>query len=242
MIYCGADKLTKRKLIRNSIKKNKCSKIYVVGDELEFDFGIPVDVVSFKDCIMYVHYYRFLSGIDGNSLFVMNNAMKSSNRYALNYNCIRKYAQQTPHRLIFQEFPIIEERKDFMILWDMIQPNPFLKEAYEDVRHFSKVKFFDVLPKIEVVQSEMNEEQMKKYFELKEKSIAAVKQNADIIPNRLLKYSEQINEKNLGIKFDTKKSLKKEMKICVNQSGVDQYFYEQIKNRIKEIEYVAEKI
>lgn len=244
MIYCGADNLTKISLIQKKIKENNCTKIFVVGEDFDFDFGIPIDVVSFQDCIKYVHFYRFLGGIDANSLFIMNEAMQSNNRYILNYNCIRRYARQTSHRLIFQGLPLIDDRKDFMILWDMIQPNPFMKEAYDDIDKFSFVTFYDINPKIEIVENKLNENQMEKYFSFKEEciSVATEKRKPYLIPKKLLTFSEKMNEKNLKTKFDTKNKLKKEMKICVNQTRVDKYFFEKLNKAVKEIEYVKEKI
>ena len=42
--------------------------------------------------------------------------MRTSNRSKLIYNCAHHYLNQTPHRIIFEYFPIIENYEDFMIL------------------------------------------------------------------------------------------------------------------------------
>lgn len=150
--------------------------------------------------------------------------------------------QQTSKKLVFEQFPLISEKEDFMILWDMDQPNPFLKDKYEYVEKFKNTFFENVIPEINVVESELNEAQKQKYQEVKAEAIAAVKKNAEIIPNRLLKFSETQNEKNENQIFDSKKSLKIKMNICVNQSGVDQYFYNELQRIVQEIKYVCQKV
>jgi hypothetical protein len=67
---------------------------------------------------MYRTFYRLLQEIDGRTLIVLSEVLRTQNRYELAYNCIRNYLNQTTHQLIFQQLPQIDTREDFMILFD----------------------------------------------------------------------------------------------------------------------------
>lgn len=192
---------------------------------------------------MYRSFYPYMNGIGKTSLLVLNEILYTSNPSTLEYNCIRHFAQQAGHKLVFQRFPLIKEKQDFMILWSMDQTNPFLKDAYNAIEAFRGVQFAaDYLPKLEVARTALTEPQMAKYEALKERTIKAVKRDPEIIPRRLLKYSEECNERNEGRRFDSKAALLPRMEIAVNQSKVDQWFFNDLKRRIKEMEDVARKI
>lgn len=77
-----------------------------------------VDHVKYSDVIMYVTFYRLLQEIDRNTLVVINECLRTQNRYDLTYNCIRNFLNQSNHQLIFQLLPQIDTRDDFMILFD----------------------------------------------------------------------------------------------------------------------------
>lgn len=243
MIYIGLNENKKTEIVQDYIDANNIEKVFVVGKEIDGDFGVPLDYVNYAHCIDYVNYYRFLQGIDSNSLFIFNDAMQTRNRSGLNYNCCRRYAQQTSHRLIFSPLPLIDDKNDFLILWDLTQKNPFLRQLWEEIESFVGVEFSDdVMPKIEVVYSELTDEQLAQYAKIKEEAIAEVKRDASIIPSRLLRFSEKMNAKNTKQKFDSKIKIKSRMRICVNQTGVDKYYEQYLQQIVKEIENVKLKI
>lgn len=238
-IYIGEQ--DKEKIINEYIKQNEIEKVYVFGDKLDFDLSIKNECIKYADTIRYKYFYRLLQEINKKSLIVFNECLKNSNRYNLNYNCLRRYVLQTNNVLIFNYYPIVREEKDFMILYDMIQNNPFLKEKYEYVTKFKGVtlgKFDFIVNKTEIT---VDDEYVTEYEKKKEEVIKQVRKDADIIPRRLLKYSESVNKKYIN-KFDSMKKIKKEMNVVVNQLKVDKYYYDQLMKFKEELENVSERI
>lgn len=239
MIHIGH--VFKEKIIADKIEECGAEKLVILGDPIP---DLPIaDCVSFNDSIQYVHYYRLLQKIDAKTLVVWNHFFRTTNRYALNYNCARRYFQQTPNRLIFEPLPLREHKEDFMILWDMAQPNPFLKMPYESVEKFSGVHFDKCCkPYFAVEFVYLPESSLAKYAKLKAATIAAVKKDPDIIPRRLLKFSEAENERITGRKFDSKAELKPyKMHISVNQTGVDEYYLKRLSEKNSDIEEIINK-
>jgi len=75
--------------------------------------------IEWSEIIKYVFYYRLLQEIDGATLLVINECLRTQNRHELTYNCLRLFLNQTPHKLIFQYLPIIDTWDDFAILFDL---------------------------------------------------------------------------------------------------------------------------
>lgn len=244
MIYIGFDAARKEARLAAYLKTHDCERhVWMVGADMAVPDGYEKHVISVKESIMYRSFYPYMNGIGKQSLLVLNEILYTSNPSTLEYNCIRHFAQQAGHRLVFQRFPLIKEKQDFMILWSMDQENPFLKERYNAIEVFRGVSFAaDYLPKLKVTRTAMTGKQMEKYGVLKEKTIEAVRRDPEIIPRRLLKYSEECNEKNEGRRFDSKSELLPRMEIAVNQSKVDQWFYADLKRKMEEMEDVAGKV
>lgn len=80
---------------------------------------------------MYVTFYRLLQEIDDHTLIVLNECLRTQNRYDLSYNCIRNYLNQTTHRLIFQQLPQIDTHEDFMILFDFDTHSRWKRERFD---------------------------------------------------------------------------------------------------------------
>ena len=217
-------------------KIDSSKKIYLIGDDID---GIKSERISFNDSIMYKYFYKFLAEINRDSVVVLNNILKRKNRSALEYNCIRQYCQQAGEIIVFQDYPIIDSRKDFMILYDMIQKNPFWREDYENIDSFENVECNATL---EIIRHDilLNEKMVDQYEALKEKTILEVKKDPDIIPRRLLKFSERCKTK-FGI-FDDMTKLKTVMNVGVSQLKVDEYFYQELKKKEVEFYAVREKI
>lgn len=212
-------------------------KIYVVGEEIP---SINAEeTIAFKDAILYKYYYKWLSELNNDCCLILNNVLKKRQRNCLEYNCIRYYCKQAGEVIVFSDFPIIESQDDFLILYDMIQTDPFRKEKFENIDTFENV-FFNL--NISVIKTDitLEEKLVKKYKELKEKTIKEVKKDPDIIPRRLLKFSEKCNSR-YG-EFDKLTELKTKMNVGVNQLKVDQYFYSELIRKVEEINGIREKI
>lgn len=79
---------------------------------------------------MYRTFYRLLQEIDDKTLIVINECLRTQNRYDLTYNCIRNFLNQTTHQLVFQHLPQIDTAEDFMILFDFATRSQWKREAW----------------------------------------------------------------------------------------------------------------
>lgn len=229
-------------IIKNYISNNSIKKIFVIGDALDLDeLNVEYECVKFSDTIMYVYFYRLLQEVNGDSLIVLNECLRKQNRYDLTYNCIKRYVIQTKHRLVFNYYPIIKEEKDFMILYDMLMDNPFLKEKYEYVTKFENVTIGNVEFSVHKTDITIDAKYVEQYAEKKEEIIGQVKKDANIIPRRLLKFSESVNKKYIK-KFDSMSKIKHHMNVVVNQTGVDKYYYNELVKFGKELDNVIKRI
>lgn len=215
---------------------DKTKKIYIVGDKID---GIEAETISFKESIMYKYYFRWLSEINDDCALILNNILKKQQRNALEYNCIRYYARQAGTVTVFNDFPLIDSKNDFMILYDMIQPDPFWKREYDDIERFENVHF-NLQIAIHKTDVMLPEKCVSEYEKLKSDCIESVKRDADIIPRRLLRFSEKHKSK-YGV-FDSLADLKQEMNVAVSQLKVDKYFYSELERKVGEINGIGEKL
>lgn len=92
------------------------------------ELDVPIRQIGYNEIIMYRTFYPLLEEIDSDCLLVANELMRDKNRNCLTYNCYAKYTNQTQHRMVFNYLPIIESRKDIMILIDF--HNSQLKKGF----------------------------------------------------------------------------------------------------------------
>lgn len=118
MIYLGLKPDDKRQVVEQYITHNSIKKVFALGVERhQFDVA-DIEWIEYSDIIQYRTFYRLLQDIDQRTLVVVNECLRSQNRYDLTFNCIRHFLRQTSHHLIFQYLPIIEQPNDFMTLFD----------------------------------------------------------------------------------------------------------------------------
>jgi len=118
MIFIGLQYQEKQERIAEYRKENGIEKVIVFTPE-KFPFSVgEFETVGYADIIRYVYFYRLLQEITPKTLVVINECMRTQNRYDLTYNCIRNFLNITTHKLIFQQLPIIDAADDFMILFD----------------------------------------------------------------------------------------------------------------------------
>jgi len=121
MIYLGQSSIEKNKIISEYIKENNIKKVFILSPEkLYFNCDIEEtkEFIEYDNIIMYVYFYRLLQEINNDVLVVINECLRTKNRYDLTYNCIRNFLYQTRHQIIFQYLPTIESFEDFFILFD----------------------------------------------------------------------------------------------------------------------------
>lgn len=144
MFYIGD--WDKQKIITHYIENNEVRKVLVVHSQRlkqEYDIPVPHEYIEYHQTIMYKNYYRLLQWIDKFTLIITDNILMTQQRYQLEYNCINNFINQTPHRLVFNYLPFIEDKDDFMILLDFYNKNlykgePFRWEYLKDVNLFIK--------------------------------------------------------------------------------------------------------
>lgn len=122
MIRIGLSEQQKQKEVAKYVQTHGIKKIfcfYFKKFPLKLKVDREIEHIERADIEMYKFFYRLLEEIDGDSLIIINECMRTQNRGELTYNCAHHYLNQSPHRIIFEHFPIIESRDDFMILLDM---------------------------------------------------------------------------------------------------------------------------
>lgn len=176
MFYLGD--WDKQKVITHYIEHNDISKVLVVHSKrlyTPFEIGVEHEFIEYSQTIMYKNYYRLLQWIDKYTLIIVDNILLYRNRYQLEYNCINNYINQTPHRLVFNYLPFIEDKHDFMILLDFYNKNkykgePFVWEFLKDVKTFIKPVHFNFT----FTEVEITEKEKAKYDKHKEKLFAEI--------------------------------------------------------------------
>jgi hypothetical protein len=117
----------------------------------------------------------------------MDACMRTQNRRELIYNCAHHYLNQTPHRIIFEFFPIIDTKNDFMILLDFENKGKYKGKSFdyvylqnEDIR----IKPFKI--KLQTVNVEITEKDRERYEKKKEYLFDNIgEKDPDTIPRNL---------------------------------------------------------
>lgn len=131
MIYLGYTNYDKRRVIADYCVANNLTHIIVISPR-QFQLVIDgADNVEYDEVIMYRTFYRLLQQIDNDTLIVLDEVLRTQNRYDLAYNCIRNYLNQTHHQLVFQQLPLIDERDDFMILFDFVTRSRWKRQKFD---------------------------------------------------------------------------------------------------------------
>lgn len=120
MIRLGYSVDQKQSTITEYCTSHGIKKVFGLSPvRMQFPCDAPgFEWIEYADIIRYRHYYRLLQEIDRDTLVVVNECLRTQNRYDLTYNCIRKFLFQTQHRIIFQHLPLIDTFDDFMVLFD----------------------------------------------------------------------------------------------------------------------------
>jgi hypothetical protein len=133
MIHLGLTPDEKTGRIRAYCREHRIAKVFVLSPKkLFFDCGIEgAETIEWADIIEYRYFYRLLQEIDASTLVVVNECLRTQNRYDLTYNCIRHFLNQARHQLIFQWLPFIEDLQDFMILFDFDTRSRWKREKFD---------------------------------------------------------------------------------------------------------------
>lgn len=91
---------------------------FAFGPDALASLDVPAEEIAYADIIEYRFFYRLLQEIDAATLVVVNECLRTQNRYDLTYNCIRHFLNQTGHQIVCQWLPMIAEPEDVMTLFD----------------------------------------------------------------------------------------------------------------------------
>ena len=132
MIYLGLDNQEKDRRIADYCAAHGVEKVVILSPAkftLSCSFANS-EVVEWAEIIEYKFFYRLIQEINSKTLVVVNECLRTQNRYDLTYNCIRHFLNQTSHQLIFQHLPIIDSIEDFMILFDFDTRSRWKREKF----------------------------------------------------------------------------------------------------------------
>lgn len=165
MINIGFSTKEKIKVINNYCNIYSIKKVYYFFYS-KFDmnlFNINHEKIEWNNIIRYVYFYRLIQEIEQDSLIVIDECLRSSNRYELTYNCLRHFLNQTDHCLIFQYIPIINNINDFFILFDFDTKSKYkIYNNYNDFKHAS-IKLNKIKLKINELSIETDNVLKQKY-------------------------------------------------------------------------------
>jgi Icc-related predicted phosphoesterase len=190
MIRIGLGERQKQKVVSEYLNGYKIKKIfcfYFKKFPLKLNVDCDVEYIEYADIEMYKFFYPLLEKIDESSLIVINECMRTQNRSELIYNCAHHYLNQTPHRIIFEFFPIIESRQDFMILLDFENKGKYKGKGFDYVylqNEDIKIKPFTI--KLDTVPVEITDKDRERYEKKKEQLFANLgEKDPDTIPRVL---------------------------------------------------------
>lgn len=187
-IYIGLDDTEKQQVIADYCAGNAIRRVVVIAPD-RFSLIVPgADQVRYADVIMYVTFYRLLQEIDQHTLVVLNECLQTQNRYDLTYNCIRNFLNQTSHQLVFQYLPQIDERDDFMTLFDWDTRSRWKRRPFDPglIARESRVVVYDRAPTFIGVPVPTAEATRQRYAAEREKLFATLgARDPHIIPRQL---------------------------------------------------------
>jgi len=172
MIRIGLSSREKQKVVDAYLQTHDIKKIYCFYFKkfpIKFKVDCDIEYIEYADIEMYKFFYRLLEEIDGTSLIIMDECMRTQNRSELIYNCAHHYLNQTPHRIIFEFFPIIDNKNDFMILLDFENKGKYKGKSFDYVFLQSEdilIKPFRV--KLEPINVEITDKDIERYNKKKE--------------------------------------------------------------------------
>lgn len=150
MIYLGLDDAQKAATVSRYIREHGIRKVYVLSPErfapsfatVRMDDPITQGdgrdgiYIDWPNIIQYRYFYKLMQEVDASTLVVVNECLRTQNRYDLTYNCIRNFLNQTSHQLVFQYLPIIDTIEDFMVLFDWDTRSRWKRERFRpDLLH-----------------------------------------------------------------------------------------------------------
>ena len=151
MIRLGLSNAEKQAQIDTYLSQHGDIRHIIIFQPEQFALPGDYETYSWADIIMYKYFYPLLEKIDGTYLLIVNELLRNSNRSDLTYNCLHHYLNQTPHRLIFQYFPIIDAPEDILILADNDHPGKYKGRGFTpDMLRDLDIDGYDRRPAVQI--------------------------------------------------------------------------------------------
>jgi len=167
MIRIGLGPREKQRVLNEYLEDHDINKIYCFYYKdfpIKFNIDIDIEYIDYAEIIMYRTFYPLLEKIDNNSLLIFNECMRTQNRSELTYNCAHHYCNQTEHKIVFEYFPIIDTKDDFMILLDFINKGKYKGKSFDYLLlHEEDIKIKPRKLKFETIPVEVTEKDKVKY-------------------------------------------------------------------------------
>ena len=200
VIHLGLDDTAKGEIVTRYREEHEIKKVYVLSParfspswaaehmtnpatQGDGRGGLYLD---WPNLIEYRYYYKLLQEIDRSTLVVVNECLRTQNRYDLTYNCVRNYLNQTPHVLVFQYLPIINTIDDFMVLFDFATQSRWKREAFRlDLLGEAKIHVAHASLSIEPVRVPVDDKTRAAYAKEKAALLSDVRSDPDKDPHQI---------------------------------------------------------
>jgi hypothetical protein len=131
VIALGQTDAEKAEIVARYREQHGIERVFVISPKKFATFTAEgAEFVEYDLVIKYKVFYRLLQEIDGKTLIVVNECLRTQNRHDLTYNCIRQYLNQTQHSIVFQYLPIIDTQQDFMTLVDFATQSRWKRDQF----------------------------------------------------------------------------------------------------------------
>lgn len=189
MFYLGD--WDKQKIVDYYIEHNDVRKVVLVYNKklkTDYTFSLPHKEVEWHESIMYKFYYDLLQYIDKYTLIIIDECLVNQQRYALEYNCINNFVNQTPQRIVFNYLPFIDKEDDFMILLDFYNKTVYKNEPFRwEYFKQTKVQINPVHLKFNFIDCEIDEKDREKYIKKRNELFDNIGlKDPDTIPRNLM--------------------------------------------------------
>lgn len=200
MIRIGLGPREKQKEVDAYIKDHGIKQVfcfYFKKFPAKFKADQPIEYYEYKDIIEYKPFYHLLEVINPDTLLIFDECMRTQKRSDLTYNCAHHYCNQTPHKIIFEYFPIIESKADFMILLDFENKGKYKGKGFDYVYlQEEDIKIKPVKISLEIIPVETTSSDLERYEKKKEQLFATLgEKDPDTVPRTLQLFAGDLKKK-----------------------------------------------
>lgn len=132
VLAVGLDTAARARLVGERISATDPDRVICVGPAA-YRFPIEHERVRWTDwdeVIQYKHFYPILQETSANTLLVVNECLRTSDRHCLTYNCVRQFLNQTRNVVVLQTLPVLESIEDVMVLVDFVTRSQWKRHPF----------------------------------------------------------------------------------------------------------------